>query len=91
MKKILAMAAIVMSLAACNDSGNGAETNADTSATMLGDTAGTGTGTGTGGMDTSTYNAGDSAGIMRDTSRTDRTGVRNNTDTGSRRRSDTLR
>ena len=81
------MAAIVMSLAACNDSGNGAETNADTSATTLGDTAGTGTG----GMDTSVYNAGDSAGILRDTSRTDRTGVRNNTDTTTRRRSDTLR
>ena len=88
MKKILAMAAIVMSLAACNDSGNDAETNADTSATTLGDTA---TGTGTGGFDTSAYNAGDSAGIRRDTARTDRTGVRSNTDTTTRRRSDTLR
>lgn len=85
MKKIVAIAAIVMSLAACNDSGNGVETNADTSATSLGDTSGTGR------LDTSTYNAGDSAGIFRDTARTDRTDVRNNTDTSTRRRSDTLR
>lgn len=86
MKKILAIAAIVMSLTACNDSGNGVETRADTPATSFGDTLNTGTG----GLDTSTYNAGDSAGF-RDTSRTDRTGVRNNTDTSTRRRSDTLR
>lgn len=82
MKKVLVIAAVVMSLAACNNSGSDSETNADTAATRY-DTSGST-------LDTSAYNSGDSTGINRDTSRTDRTDVRKRTDTGSRR-SDTLR
>jgi soluble lytic murein transglycosylase-like protein len=89
MKNILAIAAIVLGVTACNNSGNDVETNADTAAATLGDTANMGTGSG---MDTaSPYNAGDSTGINRDTSRRDRTDVRRPSDTTTRRRSDSLR
>lgn len=88
MKKVLAMAAIVMSLAACNNTGNDSETNADTTSSMYNDTM---NGRNSGGLDTSAVNTGDSTGINRDTSRADRTRNMSTTDTSARRRSDTLR
>ena len=87
MKKVLIAAAFAMSLWACNSSGNGAEDN-DTAATTLGDTMNT---LPNSGVDTSAVNTGDSTGINRDTSRSDKTRVDRSTDTSSRRRSDTLR
>jgi uncharacterized lipoprotein NlpE involved in copper resistance len=81
MKKVLIMAALVMSLMACNNEG-GDDSNTDTG-TNVGTGTGTTTDTGTG----TTINPTDTANL-RDTSRPDKT--RNVPDTG-RRRSDSLR
>jgi hypothetical protein len=81
MKKVLAIAAITIGLASCGDNtGNGVETKTDTPAAPYDNS-----------LDTSAIHSGDSTGINRDTSRSDRTDVRKPVDTSSRRRSDTLR
>ena len=81
MKKILATAAIVMSLMACGNSGNNSEINADTPATRAGDTMNSMP------IDTSSLNTGDSTGINRDTSRADRTRLNKKVDTTIKKRS----
>jgi hypothetical protein len=78
MRKVLATAAVVLSLIACGG-GNDSETNSDTSATTMGDTVGTGTGSG-GGISTDT-----GTGTINPTDTSNRI-----SDT-SARRSDTLR
>lgn len=84
MKKVLAIAALTIGLASCGDNtGSGVEQKADTPAAPY-DTSNTR-------LDTSAIHSGDSTGINRDTSRSDRTDVRKPVDTTTRRRSDTLR
>lgn len=87
MKKVLIAAAFALSVMACNNSGNGVE-GGDTASATLGDTLNSMPNSG---IDTNAVNTGDSTGINRDTSRSDRTRVNRSTDTSSRRRSDTLR